>query len=186
MTRIPTRKAFLHERGIHRDRLIDKLVERWVFERSIVNIYSLARKRLAQLPGAPPIAERLDEIARQEQLHVEMLEALLDVLGRAPRDMDATPAVNVAATQAAGLQELLRGREHDIEQVLEVLLSAEVLDGTGWELLIDLGRAADLDEEWMRSFRAAEREEAEHRHFLRTHLEQAQRRALYGEETPAY
>jgi hypothetical protein len=181
MTRIPTRKAFLHERGIDRDRFVDKVVERWLFERAAITAYALARKQLARLPDAPPIVERLDEFAKKEQLHVEMLEALLDVFGRAPREMAATPSVNIAATEAEALVELLRGEELRTEHVLEVLLSAEILDGAGWALLVELGRAADLDDEWLRSFRAAEREEAEHRHFLLTHLEQAQRRMLYAE-----
>jgi hypothetical protein len=98
--------------------------------------------------------------------------------------MPATPSVNIAATEAEALLELLRGRELGSENVLEVMVSLELLDCAGWELLIKLGRIADLDEEWLRSFRAAEREEEEQRHFLRTHLELAQRRLLAGEEAP--
>ena len=184
MTRIPTRKAFLHRPDIDRDRFVDKLVERWLFERSTVTAYTLAKKRLAQLPDAPELVERLDEFTRQEQLHMDMLETLLDTLGRVPREMAATPSVNIAATEAEGLLELLRGDELEVEHVLEVLLSAEILDGAGWELLISLGREADLDEEWMRSFRAAGREEAEHRHVLKAYLEAAQRRALHQEPAP--
>ncbi len=186
MTRIPTRKAFMHEKGIDRERFIDKVVERWVFERSAATAYSLARKRLAQLPDAPPISERLDGFAREEQLHADLLETLLDVFGRAPREMAATPSVNIAATQAEALLELLRGQELGAENVLEVLLSLEVLDCAGWELLIKLSGEADLEAEWLRSFRAAEREEEEHRHFLRAHLEMAQRRMIRPEERAAF
>ena len=182
MSRIPTRKALVHERGIDRAHFIDKLVERWVFERSAVTAYKLARKRLAQLADAPPISARLDEFARQEQLHADLLEALLDVLGRAPREMPATPSVNIAATEAEALLELLRGHELASENVLEVLVALELIDCAGWELLIKMGGAVDLDEEWLRSFRAAEREEEEHRHFLRAHLELAQRRLVHPEE----
>jgi hypothetical protein len=173
--RTPTKKSTLTRRGIRREFLIERLVERWLFERSAETLYALALKHLK--PGDP----LTDEVARfrdVERLHREMLEALLGEFGREPRAEPATPRVNITASKAAALLEAARGSELTRAGVVEILLSFEVMDAVEWEILAELGQAADLEDEWLRSFRVAEREETEQIHILRAHLERLDRDAL--------
>jgi hypothetical protein len=100
----------------------------------------------------------------------------------APREQPAYGAATIAASEAATLIELARADGLEPRHFVQVLLAAEKLDGAGWDLLTELGKEVDLDEEWLRSFRAAGRVEAEHEHYLREQLLRLERAALF---TPA-
>jgi ferritin-like metal-binding protein YciE len=175
MMRGPTRKTLLMRPGVRRELFIDRLCERWLFERCACALYE---RVLPRLRAEPQLTARLRAFAAEERTHVEMIEALLAVLGRRPRQEPATPAVNVAATEAEALLELARGPELTPRHLLQVLLAAERIDGGGWEHLVELGRQADLDDEWLRSFRAAARVEAEHLHVLTEWFERVEREEL--------
>jgi hypothetical protein len=151
---------------------IDKLAERWLVERGVVNLYDLALQHLAPVVRElGDLPARLSRFRDEEQLHAEMLEQLLAEFGRHPRNEPATPGVNLGASEISSLLDVLRvGEELQSRHVLEVLLCAELIDGGAWEILTDLAKEADLDDEWLSSFRQAIREETEHEHVLREHL----------------
>jgi hypothetical protein len=159
-------------KDVNRELLVDRLCERWLTERAVVTLYELAIERL---PNDAPVLQRFLE---QERLHGAMLEQLLAELGREPRSEAATPSLNLAASEMEALLELARDRRLLPRHVLEVLLAAERLDGDGWERLVGLGRDANLDDEWLRSFRVANREEQEHEHVIRGRLRAYERAEL--------
>jgi hypothetical protein len=151
-------------KDVNRELLVDKLCERWLTERAVVKVYELAIERL------PRDAGELERFLGQEKLHIDMLEQLLHELGRDPRSAPSTPSLNLAASEMEALVELARDRRLLPRHLLEILLAAERLDGSGWDLLVELGRDARLDDEWLRSFRVANREEQEHEHVIRGRL----------------
>ena len=164
---IPTKKSRLFSRAdVNRDEFIDKLRQRWLVERAAVTLYELALKRLSSDGMGDGLVPQLEHVRDQERLHADMLAQLLVELGRDPRHEPATPEVNIGASEMATLLELMRGDELQRHHRLEVLLLAERFDLIGWELLTDVAKKAGLDEEWLRGFRAASREEAEHQHLL--------------------
>jgi hypothetical protein len=178
---IPTRKTRLFTRSdVRREDFIDKLRERWTVERAVVTLYELALVRLGPVEELAGARLQLERFRGQEWRHAELLSQLLSELGRDPQRQSPSPTVNVAAADMATLLELLRRRDLLPRHVLQVLLLAERADGAGWALLTELGKEAELDEDYLRSFRAAGREEAEHDHVLREHLLRAERAELFA------
>ncbi len=184
---LPTKKTRLFtRRDVRRDEFIDRLRQRWLAERAAMTLYQLAAGRLRADAATATLGPELERFAEQERLHAEMLAQLLGELGRGdPRHEPATPSVNIAASEMASLLELARGPELTPRHILEVLLLAERLDLAGWELLTDLAKEAGLDEDYLRSFRMAGREEAEHEHVVRAHLMRLERGELLAGEAPA-
>jgi rubrerythrin len=184
----PTRKTRLFlRRDVHRDDFADKLAQRWVVERAAVTMYRLAIDRLRANTLVAGLLADLERFGAQEQLHADMLEQLLGELGQDHDDVHgehATPAVNLAASAMAAILDSLRAPTATARSVLEAVLLAERLDLAGWELLTELAKDADLDEDYLRSFRAAGREEHEHEYVVRTHLLRLERFVLLHEPLP--
>src|SRR5262245_45200299 len=131
-----TRKRQLLGSSVDRARFVDRLIERWLHERSAVTLYQLALPRLDDDP-------RLARCLVGARLHGEMLERLLAELGVAPREQPAYGSASLAASEMATLLDAARA---DLEprHVVQVLLAAERLDVAGWELLLALARDAAL------------------------------------------
>jgi hypothetical protein len=83
----------------------------------------------------------------------------------------------------AALLESVRSPSATARSVLGALDMSEQLDVLGWDLLTDLAKEAELDEEWLRSFRAAGREEREHEHVIHAHVLRLEREALLHEHS---
>ena len=177
---MPTKKTRMFtRRDVHRDDFIDKLAQRWVVERAAVTMYreAIARLRVNERLGS--LVPDLERFGPQEQLHADMIEQLLRELGHDDvHGEHATPAVNLAASAMAAILESIRAPAATARSILEAMLMAERVDVAGWELLIDLAKDAELDEDWLRGFRAAGREEREHEYVVRTHLMRLEHEAL--------
>jgi hypothetical protein len=182
----PTKKtALFARRDVDRDDFCDKLAQRWIVERAAMTMYDEASARLSSNRVLERLMPDLGRFAGEERLHAQMLAQLLSELGfgdvcAAP----ATPAVNMAASAMAAILESIRAPAATERSILEAMLMAERLDVAGWELLTDLAKDAELDEDYLRSFRAAGREEREHEFVLRTHLMRLEREGLLHEPTP--
>ena len=183
---MPTKKTRLFaRRDINRDDFIDKLAQRWVVERAAVTMYKDAIARL-----------RVNELVAERHPRARALRraggAARDDARAAPSELGhgdvhgehATPAVNLAASAMAAILESVRAPAATARSILEAMLMAERLDVSGWELLTDLAKDADLDEDYLRSFRAAGREEREHEYVVRTHLMRLEREVLLHEQIP--
>jgi hypothetical protein len=186
MTR-PTRKTRLFARDdVRRQDFVDKLCERWAVEEAAVTLFKLAIERLHGLEPFAGALAQLERFGLQERRHARMLEQLLAELGRDPRLEPVTAEASIAVDDMGMLVELMRAARQEPRTVLQVLLLAERTDGAGWELLIELAKEAELDDEYLRSFRAVGREEAEHEHVIRAHLLRAERAELFaGEAQPS-
>ncbi len=180
---IPTKKTRLFtRRDIDRSDFVDKLAQRWLVERAAVTMYDAAVERLRADAGLRDVIPELERFRAQEQLHCDMLAQLLGELGYAdPHAPPATPQVNLAASAMAAILDSVRAPTATTRSILEAMLLAEHMDVVGWELLTDLAKEASLDEDYLRSFRAAGREEAEHQHVIHAHVMRLEREVLLHE-----
>jgi ferritin-like metal-binding protein YciE len=183
---IPTKKTRLFtRRDVDRVDFVDKLAQRWLVERSAVTMYDAAIPRLQANELLRDLVPELERFRKQEELHATMLAQLLGELGyEDPHRAPATPQVNLAASAMAAILESVRSPTATARSILEAMLMAEHMDIVGWELLTDLAKEAQLDDDYVRSFRAAGREEAEHQHVLHAHVMRLEREVLLHEQIP--
>lgn len=150
--------------------LIDKLGERLAFERTGTRFYELLlmkHKLLGSWDGGPT-AEKLREFHDEELQHFHMLVDAMKQLGADPTAM--TPAADVAAVEAQGLQHVLADARTTMDQALHAILVAELTDNDGWDMLIDVTEGFG-HKELAKRFRMAKRQEEEHLRHVRSWLE---------------
>jgi rubrerythrin len=147
--------------------LFDKLGERIAFERTGTRLYSaLITKYLALTnagePELPLVEEILDSddgdtvnaeastgesalqtltrIRAEELGHFRMLCDLVLEMGGDPTAQ--TPCADVTATASMGLLQVLTDPRTTLAQCLDTILTAELTDNAGWDLLSELAEAA--------------------------------------------
>ena len=160
---------------VNKNALVDKLCERLAVETGGVDIY---RAAIAKIDDTT-VAARLRHFLRQEAEHRDLLDAYLTKLGVEDRQ---TPSARLARREGEAYLALI-GEAETPAQVLTILLTVELMDESGWEMLIDLGR--DLgDDELVRALDGALQEEKEHLRGVRGMLAQMTRaRMMAGEST---
>jgi hypothetical protein len=153
--------------------LVDKLGERLAFERAGVRLYDtlLAKCSAATDTVALSAADResLGRFRDEEAQHAQILVSALETLGADPTAQ--TPCADLVGVQGMGLIQAMNDPRTSLVQSLNVMLSAELLDNSGWELLIELAGAAGHDEIARRCTMAAT-QEAEHLDVLRDMVRQ--------------
>ncbi|HEY0823975.1 MAG TPA: ferritin-like domain-containing protein [Ramlibacter sp.] len=154
-------------KGSHPSVFFDKLGERIAFERGGVRLYeALIVKHQAvgqmgqeMLPPAEEVmdfsaegmfllapvqgerpAETLARIRGEELEHFHMLCQSMEQLGGDPTAM--TPCADVQATASMGIVQVLTDPRTTLAQCLNAILTAELTDNAGWELLITLAEDA--------------------------------------------
>jgi len=127
--------------------LMDKLGERIAFERTGSRLYdALISKYLAlSNTGEDPLQDEaaLDTLRRiraEELRHLKMLADTVSALGGDPTAQ--TPCADVTAAASAGLVQVLTDPRTTIAQCLNAVLTAELTDNAGWELLSELAQEA--------------------------------------------
>ncbi len=157
-------------RGERESVLLDRLGERASFERSGARLYEAALLKLDVLgswPGGPGRA-RLEGIRREELAHFDLVRECIESLGG---DSTAvTPAADVTTVATRGLFQVAWDPRTDLQQVLQVLLIAELTDNAGWELLAALARELG-HRQLAERFEVAHRTEAHHLADVRGWLE---------------
>ena len=149
--------------------LIDKLGERIAFERGGVRLYDALIVKYQAAAGAgvvlPPIAQALEELGedpalvaalrgelpgqtlariRAEELaHFELLCEAMRQLGGDPSAQ--TPGADVIGTASLGLIQVVTDPRTTLAQSFNAMLTAELTDNAGWELLIHLTDKAGED-----------------------------------------
>jgi hypothetical protein len=159
--------------------LMDKLGERIAFERTGTRLYdALSLKYKAAVQGGAgelPPAEAsedgdggandetpqatLDRIRAEELEHFKLLCDAVVSLGGDPTAV--TPCADVAAVASSGLMQVLNDPRTTLAQCLSAMLTAELTDNAGWELLIQLAEEAG-ETELVGQFLAALGQEQEH------------------------
>ena len=126
--------------------LADKLSERLAFERTGTRLYDALINKCAALgetsPG-PTLAE-LQQIRDEELRHFLLVKNAVTSLGGDPTVM--SPCADVAAVSSLGLLQVLTDPRTTVPQCLQAILTAELTDNAGWELLIRLTSEAGHQE----------------------------------------
>jgi rubrerythrin len=158
---------------VNMDALVDKLCERLAVETGGVAIYEAAIAKIDD----PTVAARLRHYMQEEAEHRDLLDAYLTNLGVQNRE---TPLARLAKLEGEAYLKLL-GEAQTPAQVLNILLTVELMDENGWEMIINLGR--DLgDDEMVRTFNVALKDEKEHLRGVRGMLATITREMLLVEE----
>jgi hypothetical protein len=124
---------------------LDKLGERLAFERTGTRLYEAARLKLEvseTWEGGPALAD-IQRIHDEELAHVELLQEAMRGLGADPTAV--TPAADVVGVASLGLLQVISDPRTTLPQCLEALLTAELTDNDGWQMLIELGRTLGED-----------------------------------------
>jgi rubrerythrin len=124
---------------------MDKLGERLAFERTGTRLYeALVSKHEAfgSFPGGPS-RDDLEHILQEEFRHFKLLQSTIEQLGGDPTAV--TPAANLHATAAHGINMVIVDPRTTLLQSLEAILIAELADHACWEALIELAQEAGED-----------------------------------------
>lgn len=156
--------------GDHPELLLDKLGERLAFERAGTRLYDamIAKYHAALDEGGdlPSTAEALsvngedpgmlgafaDEspmqtlarIRSEELAHFHMLCEAVEAMGGDPTAQ--TPSADVIGTASMGIMQVLTDPRTTLAQSLNALLTAELTDNAGWEMLAELAQQSGHDE----------------------------------------
>lgn len=140
--------------------LIDKLGERLAFERTGTRLYDYLITKCENTQADSEISiETLRRFRREEAKHFKLVAKTLESLGADPTAQ--TPGADVSAVASSGVLQVLSDPRTTVPQSLEAILTAELVDHAGWELLIKLAGEMGLDD-MMAEFRAALAEEDDH------------------------
>jgi rubrerythrin len=151
--------------------LLDKLGERLAFERQGTRLYEALLQKLEALApiegdGTPSHGE-LQHICEEELEHFKLLQKSIAELGG-----DATvqtPSADVAGVLSHGVMQIVTDPRTTLAQSLQAVLTAELADNDGWQLLEKL--AAQLGQsELKEKCRTAMQREQEHLENVRAWL----------------
>jgi hypothetical protein len=141
--------------------LLDKLGERLAFERggtrlwdALIDKYEIHGDELARSSMADFVRIREDEAS-----HALLLAGCIERLGGDPTAQ--TPCADLVGVQAAGLLQAVADPRTSLAQSLNAILTAELADNAGWELLITLAERMSQSE-MAREFGPAAQRESEH------------------------
>lgn len=126
--------------------LMDKLGERIAFERTGTRLYDALIAKCEVLLDES-ISMTLDDLRRiraDEARHMALVADAVDTLGGDPTAV--TPSGDLAGVESIGLVQVINDPRTSIAQCLHAILTAELSDRSGWETLIALADAQDLDD----------------------------------------
>jgi bacterioferritin (cytochrome b1) len=149
----------------NRARVIDLLTERLVFERTGVRLYDHILDRMRATPdeNIASMLETMQAHRGQEKEHEEWLEECIRKVGGDP---DAeTEHSRLVMQESKGIEEVMEN-DASLPHLFHALLTAELADNAGWDLLRAL--AGELgDSAAKKEFAKRLREEADHLLFVR-------------------
>jgi len=151
--------------------LIDKLGERLAFERAGTRLYDALIAKYQTLSDSASddetglgdagesLLELITRFRNEEAEHFGLLVDALEALGADPTAQ--TPCADVSAMASIGIMQVLTDPRTDLPQCLNAILTTELTDNAGWELLINLTEQADHPD-LVDNFRYALRQEQQH------------------------
>ncbi|HEX8351409.1 MAG TPA: ferritin-like domain-containing protein [Pyrinomonadaceae bacterium] len=151
--------------------LLDKLSERLSFERMGTRLYdALINKCEALGESSPgPTLAQLREIREDELRHFLLLNGTVTSLGGDPTVM--SPCADTAQVASLGILQVLTDPRTSVAQCLQAILTAELTDNDGWQMLINLAGNLGFDE-MATEFEGALANEEEHLASVRGWLEE--------------
>lgn len=139
----PTTPEELTDEGERTALLLDKLGERLSFERQGVRLYEAFLQKIEKGAGTASMGAfvaDLRQIFRDEKSHLELLQSAIKELGG---DITAeTPSAEVAGILSHGILQIVTDPRTTIAQTLQAILTAELMDNDGWQILLELAAEA--------------------------------------------
>lgn len=124
--------------GVSPEVLIDKLGERQAFERTGTRLYEALIAKAQAMELDAELLNTLQRFHNEEMEHFKLLVQSLETLGADPSAM--TPCADVMGVTSMGLLQVISDPRTNWAQSLNALLTAELSDNAGWEMLIELAR----------------------------------------------
>ncbi|HKG47858.1 MAG TPA: ferritin-like domain-containing protein [Pyrinomonadaceae bacterium] len=125
---------------------LDKLSERLAFERQGTRLYEALLNKCQTLgESAPgPTLEDIEHIGSEELEHFLLLNRVITEIGGDPTVQ--SPCADVAGVASMGILQVLTDPRSSLAQCLQVMLTAELTDNDGWQLLIKLADNLGFDD----------------------------------------
>ena len=125
---------------------LDKLSERLAFERQGTRLYEALLNKCQTLgESAPgPTLEDIEHIGSEELEHFLLLNRAITEIGGDPTVQ--SPCADVAGVASMGILQVLTDPRSSLAQCLQVMLTAELTDNDGWQLLIKLADNLGFDD----------------------------------------
>lgn len=151
--------------------LLDKMGERLAFERTGARLYDALLVKVVGggITEVGPTVADLEELRAEELRHFELVRTHLVRMGADPTVQ--TPCADLAGVQAVGVLQVLTDPRTTLSQCLNAVLTTELADTAGWELLVKLASEAG-EKEMAREFEEAHVAELEHDVRVKTWLQQ--------------
>jgi bacterioferritin (cytochrome b1) len=109
--------------------------------------------------GGGPSIQDIEHIMQEEYQHFQLVSATIAQLGGDPTL--ETPCADLTGVASIGLVQIMADPRTTVPQCLHALLTAELTDNDGWEMLIQLARGLGHDEVAAK-FESALKNEQEH------------------------
>ena len=164
----------------NKDQVLDVLNERLAYERATVRLYdeTIRKMKGSSQPEVTRMLDQMQEHREEEKEHEEWLEDQIRALGGdAHSDTDLSTLIT---DESVGLEQVVM-RDADIHHLFHALLTAELVDNAGWDLLVDLAEDAG-DDELRDEFLTRLQHEEEHLEFVRKAVEEFTLRKVRGGE----
>lgn len=126
--------------------LLDLLGARLSFERGGTRLYEALLGKVTaakQLKGGPSAADVL-HLMNEEAQHFALVQAAIQRLGGDPTY--ETPAADVSGVASTGLVQILTDPRTTVAQCLQAMLTAELTDNDGWQMLVQLAGTLGHDD----------------------------------------
>jgi len=163
----------MSELRMNRQKLLDKLGERWLFEKKTVFLYEQILGKLEAMDFDLDVSQ-LRTFRAQELEHQKQLERYIQQLGSSPKRK--TPSQRAVEIEAQAFSNIIE-ESREASQILHVLLDAELEDNASWDLLIQLAKRAG-QRDFIASFSKAWDEEKVHLRTVRNLIGRIARREL--------
>src|SRR3989442_3361818 len=164
-------------------KVIDLLSERLAFERAAVKLYVPlhVRLRVATDPALRALLEQIEHDRDEEKEHEECLEDQISAVGG---DAHAQTERSVwVRAESEGVERVMR-RDDSIPHDSHAVLTAELADNAGWDLLVQIADEFG-DSAAKKEFQKRLREEERHLLFVRkTLLELTKQEVSVGPPSP--
>jgi bacterioferritin (cytochrome b1) len=165
----------------NKEKVIDALAERLAFERAGEQLYDsiIQKVRSTREPEVQSLLPELEAHRNHEREHKEWLERKIRELGGDP-NLDTEYSL-LASRESEGIRHVILGGDDSIPHLLHALLTAELADNAGWELLVDLADEVG-DHEARHVFRRYLHEEEDHLKLAMRAFEAFRRAEILGEK----
>jgi bacterioferritin (cytochrome b1) len=164
----------------NREKVIDVLCERYCFEVKGIDLYEKALE-VIQASGDDNVMRMYDEMqehCEEEREHATWLEQEIRALGGDPNAK--TELVKLVEIESKGIEDIVMASS-SLVHVFHGLLTAELADNAGWELLVQLADEAG-DRDAKREFKKRLHQEEEHLIFVRKALLRLMQAEVLGEK----